>query len=173
MVACVTDRIVAAPFAFVGSVGVVAMMPNVAKALHARDVKYLQFTGGRYKRTVTPFTEPTDEATTKLQAEIDDIHDAFKKHVDENRDLELDDVATGESWLAALAPEGVVDDLATSGELLREKMTTADVILVAPATDKPKSLLAALRGAAAHLATSLATGLPPNAIHERVRAEPT
>ncbi|KAH8060317.1 peptidase [Aureococcus anophagefferens] len=163
MLAVCSDRVVAAPFAFVGSVGVITMIPNFHRVLDREKIDFLQFTAGRYKRTVTPVTEATDEAKAKLQSELEEIHGAFKDLVATNRaDSDIEDVATGEAWIASLAPPGVVDDLMTSGELLREKMATQDVVLVKPAAGSSSALNAAVLGG-----LGLAAPASP---HERVHA---
>ncbi|KAH8051756.1 peptidase [Aureococcus anophagefferens] len=92
------------------------MIPNFHRVLDREKIDFLQFTAGRYKRTVTPVTEATDEAKAKLQSELEEIHGAFKDLVARTADSDIEDVATGEAWIASLAPPGVVDDLMTSGE---------------------------------------------------------
>jgi len=142
MMACVADRVVAAPFAMVGSIGVVAQMPNVHKLLKKNDVDFMIFTAGKYKRTITPVTENTEEAKAKFQSELDAIHDEFRSHVYTNRDACLEDnsedVATGEAWLAMQALEkGLVDELMTSDEYIRSLMRESDVIEVKAMSKKP------------------------------------
>ena len=167
MLAVCSDRVVAAPFAFVGSVGVITMIPNFHRVLDREKIDFLQFTAGRYKRTVTPVTEATDAAKAKLQSELEEIHGAFKDLVAANRaDSDIEAVATGEAWIASLAPPGVVDELMTSGELLREKMATQDVVLVKPARERPRSLLEALNAA---VLGGLGLAAPASP-HERVHA---
>lgn len=140
MMACVADKVVASPFAMLGSIGVVAGMPNVHKLLKKNDVEYLMFTAGKFKRTVTALTENTEEAKAKFQEQLEDIHTAFAGHVETNRgQLSAAEVATGEAWLACQAVEkGLVDDLMTSDEYLRSKMERYEVIEVKPkAAKKP------------------------------------
>lgn len=96
MMACVADQIVSAPFAVLGSIGVVAEMPNVSGLLTKNDVQWLQFTAGKYKRTVGVFTPPTEEAVAKFQSDLENVHRAFKDHVSTNRKgLNVEAVATG------------------------------------------------------------------------------
>lgn len=125
MMAVCADRIVAAPFAFIGSIGVVAEVPNVSRLLGRADVDYLTFTAGKYKRTVTVFSPNTDEGKAKFQADIEKIHQAFKAHIASNREggsLDVEQVATGEAWLAAEAQRyGLVDELATSHDIILRK----------------------------------------------------
>ena len=109
--AAVADKIIAAPFAIIGSIGVVAGIPNFHRVLQKNEVDYHLFTAGKYKRTVTPFTEVTDEGKQKLQDDITAIHEEFKRLIKEGRpDVDIEGIATGEYWLASQAKEkGLVD----------------------------------------------------------------
>lgn len=122
MMAVVCDRIVAAPFAVLGSIGVVAGLPNFNRWLKNRDIDYELVTAGRYKRTLTVFGENTAEGKKKFQEELDNAHALFKAHVVKYRPaLDLDRVATGEHWYGQEALGlGLVDRLATSDDYLRE-----------------------------------------------------
>lgn len=132
MMACVADRIVAAPFAIVGSIGVVAQLPNFHRLLQRHDVDFEQMTAGRYKRTLSLFGENTDEGRAKFQQDIDDAHALFKDFVSRYRPaLDLERVATGEYWFGQRALElGLVDAIATSDGHLAECMITSEVYLV-------------------------------------------
>ena len=129
LMACVANRIVAAPFAIVGSIGVVAQMPNFHKLLEKWDIDYEQFTAGEFKRTVTMFGENTDEGRDKFKEELEDVHSAFKSFVSAYRpDLDIDMIATGEHWLASQAKAlGLVDELKTSDGYIIEKIDTMKV----------------------------------------------
>ncbi len=140
MMAAAADRIVAAPFAFIGSIGVVAGMPNFHRVLQKNEVDYHLFTAGKYKRTVTPFSEVREEHKEKLQENLEAIHEAFKNHVREARpDLNLDEVATGEVWLGseALALK-LVDELSTSDDYLLQKAEAGCEVIVI-STETPGS----------------------------------
>ena len=130
MMAAVADKIVASPFAFIGSIGVVAGIPNFHKVFQKYDIEYHLFTAGKYKRTITPFSKVTDEGRQKFQENLEEIHLAFKDHVAQNRqELDIEAVATGEYWLATQAKErGLVDEILTSDDYLSEKMEKFDVI---------------------------------------------
>jgi ClpP class serine protease len=134
MMAVCADHICAAPFAFVGSIGVVAELPNVSRLLKRSDVEWLLFTAGKFKRTVTVFGENSPEAKAKFQQDLDRIQDAFKAHVGGNRtgQLDIDEVATGEAWLALQAKDlGLVDELCTSHDvILRKAAEGFDVVQV-------------------------------------------
>ena len=120
LMACVADRVIAAPFAIVGSIGVIAQIPNFNRALETRGVDFEEVTAGKYKRTVTMFGKNTDEDRAKLKADLEDVHELFKSVVSRYRPmLDLDKVATGEHWYGTRALElGLVDELSTSDELL-------------------------------------------------------
>jgi len=158
MLACVADKLVAAPFAFLGSIGVVAQMFNFHKVLKRVEVDPLLFTAGKYKRTVTPFQETTPDAVEKFNKDIAEIHDAFKEHVSDHRatlERTIDDVATGETWLALQAKQhGLVDELMTSDEYLRGRMDRFDVLLVQPVKRK-KSLADLLEKTASESAAAM------------------
>lgn len=132
MMAAVANKIVAAPFAFVGSIGVVAAIPNIHKVLQKHEIDYLLFTAGRYKRTITPFSEVTEEGKEKFQENIIEIHEAFQQHILGYRPkINMELVATGEHWLAQNAQEkGLIDEICTSDDYLASKMKTCHVIEV-------------------------------------------
>jgi len=120
MMACIADKIVSAPFAIIGSIGVIAQIPNFSKILKKNDIDFEQITAGQYKRTLTMFGENSDQDREKFQTEIDDVHTLFKDHVATNRpQLDMDKVATGETWYGEQALErGLVDELLTSDDYL-------------------------------------------------------
>ena len=120
LMACVADRVVAAPFAIVGSIGVIAQIPNFNRALETYGVDFEEATAGKYKRTVTMFGKNSDEDRAKLRADLEDVHELFKSVVGRYRPtLDLGKVATGEYWYGTRALElGLVDELSTSDELL-------------------------------------------------------
>ncbi len=120
MMACVADRILAAPFAILGSIGVLAQIPNFHRLLDRHGIDFEQFKGGEYKRTVTLFGENTDADREKLRQDIEEIHTIFKHFVTEQRPgLDIDKVATGEHWLARRAKDlGLCDELITSDDYL-------------------------------------------------------
>ena len=120
MMACVANKIVSAPFAIIGSIGVVAAIPNFSKILKKLDVDYELHTAGEYKRTITTFGETTEEGRDKFKKDLQEIHDLFKEHVSEFRPgLDISKVATGEIWEGTKASEvGLVDEISTSDEYL-------------------------------------------------------
>lgn len=120
MMACVADKIIAAPFAILGSIGVIAQIPNFNKVLKKHDVEFEQVTAGDYKRTLTMFGENTDSGREKFKQEIEQVHHLFREHVLTARPaLNIEKVATGETWFGSDALElGLVDELKTSDDLL-------------------------------------------------------
>ncbi|RTE86771.1 protease SohB [Lysobacter sp. N42] len=132
MMACVGQEIVAAPFAVVGSIGVLAQIPNFHKVLKKNDIDFEQITAGEYKRTLTIFGENTEKGRSKFKEEIEGIHAMFKRFVKENREsLDIDAVATGEVWYGQEAVDkGLVDRIGTSDDLLLEAVKDKDVIRV-------------------------------------------
>ncbi len=132
MMAVVGSRILSAPFAVVGSIGVVAGFPNFHRFLKRRDIDFELITAGRFKRTITMFGENTDEGRRKFQEELETAHTLFKSHIAQYRPkLDLDLVATGEHWYGREALDlGLVDALGTSEAYLRELGKKADVFHV-------------------------------------------
>jgi len=130
MMASVADKIIAAPFAIIGSIGVVAGIPNFHRVLQKHEVDYHLFTAGKYKRTVTPFSEVTDEGKQKLQDDLTAIHEAFKQLIKDGRpDVDIEEIATGEYWLATQAKEkGLVDEIMTSDDYLCSKLDECEII---------------------------------------------
>jgi serine protease SohB len=122
LMACVADRILAAPFAILGSIGVLAQIPNFNRLLDDHGIDFEMITAGKYKRTVTMFGENTEEDRAKLREELEDVHSLFKGAVAKYRPgLDLEKVATGEHWYGTRALEfGLADELKTSDELLAE-----------------------------------------------------
>lgn len=149
MMACVANRIVAAPFASLGSIGVLAGIPNLHKLLDRNDVEFVQVTGGKYKRTVNVLTPNTEEGLAKFRQDVDDIHIAFKDHVQSNRPgLDIDKVATGEVWLGTAAlGQGLIDSLGTSDDEIRRKVAEGfDAVELTQAVKKKEGLAKFLEG---------------------------
>ena len=133
MMACVADRILAAPFAIIGSIGVVAQMPNFNRVLKKHDVDYELLTAGEHKRTLTMFGENTDKGREKFIEELEETHQLFKDYVSERRpQVDIDKIATGEIWYGSKALEmALVDDIQTSDEYLVACIQQAQVYEVA------------------------------------------
>ncbi|SHM53223.1 inner membrane peptidase. Serine peptidase. MEROPS family S49 [Pseudomonas asturiensis] len=129
MMACIGNKIISAPFAILGSIGVVAQLPNVNRLLKKHDIDFEVLTAGEYKRTLTVFGENTEKGREKFQQDLDITHDLFKNFVASYRpQLSIDEVATGEVWLGMAAlDKQLVDELKTSDEYLAERAKDADV----------------------------------------------
>jgi len=151
LMACVASRVYAAPFAILGSIGVLAQIPNFNRMLDSHGVDFEQVTAGQYKRTVTMFGKNTDEDRAKLKEELEDVHALFKDAVARYRPtLDLDKVATGEHWYGTRALDlGLADELKTSDEVLAERAVDRDLFLVAYKIKQPlqKRLMANVESA--------------------------
>ena len=129
LMACVAHQIIAAPFAVVGSIGVITQIPNFHRWLQKNDIDVELLTAGKYKRTLTVFGKNTAQGRAKFQEELELIHKNFQNYVLRNRtDLNIDQVATGEHWLAmdALALR-LIDKIQTSDEYIINKISTHNV----------------------------------------------
>lgn len=132
MMACLANRLLAAPFAVVGSIGVVAQLPNLHRLLKKNDIDYDLFTAGEYKRTVTVFGENTEKGRQKFQEELEDTHVLFKEHIERFRPgLDLAHVATGETWYGVKAlSHNLVDAIQTSEDYLFSRHPDADIFQI-------------------------------------------
>jgi serine protease SohB len=129
LMASVSDHIIAAPFALVGSIGVVAQIPNVHRLLKKHDVDVEVLTAGKYKRTLTVFGENTDQGRAKFVEELEDVHLLFQEFVRANRpQVSVDEIATGEAWYGRRALDHrLVDEMSTSDAYLTKACEDADV----------------------------------------------
>jgi len=148
MMACVANKLIAAPFAYIGSIGVLVQMPNFNRLLKEKHVDYEMVTAGEYKRTLTMFGENTKEGREKMEEDIQEVHTLFKDFVRTSRpDMDIDKLATGETWLGSRARElGLVDETSTSDEYIVANCDNAEVYQVAyekkkKITDKLGSVL--------------------------------
>jgi serine protease SohB len=132
LMASVADHIIAAPFALVGSIGVVAQIPNVHRLLKKHDVDVEVLTAGKYKRTLTIFGENTEQGRAKFLEELEDVHRLFQEFVGANRpQVSIDEIATGEAWYGRRALDHhLVDELSTSDAYLLHACEDADVFEV-------------------------------------------
>ncbi|ELY3537578.1 protease SohB [Cronobacter sakazakii] len=130
MMACVANNIVAAPFAIIGSIGVVAQIPNFNRLLKRNDIDIELHTAGQYKRTLTLLGENTEEGREKFREDLNETHHLFKEFVHSMRpSLDIDTVATGEHWYGVQAKEkGLVDEISTSDDLIIARMAEREVV---------------------------------------------
>ena len=139
MMACVANQIIAAPFAILGSIGVLAQLPNFNRFLKKHDIDFEQITAGKYKRTLTMFGENREEDREKLREELEEAHVLFKEFVKNNREqVDIEKIATGEHWFGKQALDlGLVDKLQTSDDFLVEAAANADIYQVSYVRKKP------------------------------------
>ncbi|NRA41227.1 MAG: protease SohB [Pseudomonadales bacterium] len=132
LMACVGHKILAAPFAIIGSIGVLAQLPNFNRALKKLDVDYDIMTAGEYKAPVTMFGEITDKGRDKLQSELEETHQLFKQFIADNRaQVDLESVATGEVWYGQQAiDKALIDELMTSDDYLLSQREACDIFAV-------------------------------------------
>ena len=132
MMACVADRILAAPFAIIGSIGVIAQLPNFHRLLKKHDIDFEQIMAGQYKRTLSLFGENTKESRNKLQQEVDEAHHLFKDFIVSNRPMvDIDLLATGETWYGTRAKEmRLIDEIITSDDYLLAASDKANIFKV-------------------------------------------
>ena len=132
LMACVASQVIAAPFAIIGSIGVIAQLPNFNRLLEEKGVDFEQVTAGRFKRTLTMFGKNTDEGREKLKEEIEEVHALFKTQIATHRpQLDVERVATGEYWYGARALElGLIDEIRTSDDFLAEEAVESDLYKV-------------------------------------------
>ncbi len=130
LMACTAHKIIASPFALIGSIGVVAQVPNFNRLLKKYDVDYKEYTAGDYKRTVSLFGEITEKGEIKFKEQLQITHDMFKSFVGQFRPaLDMNQIATGEYWYGEMAQKlGLVDEIKTSDSYLVAKAQDHQVI---------------------------------------------
>ncbi len=132
MMACLADKLVAAPFSIIGSIGVLIQVPNFHRVLKKHDVDYEMISAGEYKRTISTFGEITQKGRDKVKEDVETIHQIFKTWVKEHRpSIDIDKIATGETWLGTQAKERyMVDEIRTSDECILQACEVGDVFEV-------------------------------------------
>lgn len=150
LMACVANKILAAPFAYLGSIGVLYQTPNFHRFLQKQDVDFEEHHAGKYKRTVTMFGEPTDEKRQKLQQDLKEIHNHFKNYVVQHRPkLNMEKVATGEVWLGLTAKElGLIDEISTSDDYILSLLENKKVYHICLKQKEPSGLQKLLKKSA-------------------------
>ena len=132
MMACIADKIISAPFAILGSIGVIAQIPNFNRLLKKHDIEFEQLTAGEYKRTLTMFGENNDDGRDKFKQELQETHDLFKQFVTDHRSqIDINKVATGEHWYGLQAIEkNLVDSISTSDDYLISQLDKRHIIQI-------------------------------------------
>ncbi|MHC3123079.1 protease SohB [Acinetobacter sp. GN11] len=173
MMACIANEIITAPFAIVGSIGVVAQVPNFNRLLKQHNVDFELYTAGQYKRTVTMFGENTPEGKAKFEEELQQTHVLFKHFVEKYRpQLNVDKVATGEHWYGEDALNlNLVDKLQTSDEYLLALLPQHDVYVIN--TRKKATLGEKLGLQAAQMADSLIPAVMNKVVDSLAKANST
>ncbi|UGQ27279.1 protease SohB [Acinetobacter calcoaceticus] len=173
MMACIANEIITAPFAIVGSIGVVAQVPNFNRLLKEHNVDFELYTAGQYKRTVTMFGENTPEGKAKFEEELQQTHVLFKHFVEKYRpQLNVDKVATGEHWYGEDALNlNLVDKLQTSDEYLLALLAQHDVYVIN--TRRKATLGEKLGLQAAQLADSLIPAVMNKVMENLAKANTT
>ena len=158
MMACCADKITASPFAVIGSIGVISDIPNVYERLNKEGIEFLTVTAGKYKRTLTPTKKPDPDDFKKTKADIEQVLVLFKEWVKTQRpQLDIDSVATGETWFGPDALErNLVDELITSDDVLLQKISEGAEIFSIKYQEPKKSPIGALLPAGASPADALA-----------------
>lgn len=141
MMACVATKIIAAPFAIIGSVGVLAQLPNFHRFMKKHDIDYEQLSAGEYKRTLTLFGENDDDDREKFQEELEDTHELFKEFIKDNREqVDIEKIATGEHWYGKRALDlQLIDELMTSDDYLYTAAADANIYEIAQLRKKAVS----------------------------------
>lgn len=158
LMASVANRIVAAPFAIIGSIGVLAQLPNFNRFLEERGIDFEQITAGKYKRTLTMFGKNTEADREKTRQDLEEIHLLFKNAVVEHRPaLDIEKVATGEYWHGTRAKElGLIDEIGSSDDYLMRRVNEACIYAIS--YKGKETLMHRLQGAFAAFATSIGLG---------------
>ncbi|QIE02000.1 protease SohB [Buchnera aphidicola] len=132
MMACVANYIISAPFAIVGSIGVVGQIPNFNKWLKKRDIDIELHTAGDYKRTLTMFGNNTESTRNKFCEELNTTHMLFKNFIKDMRpSLNINDVSNGEHWFGSMAlQKKLVDQISTSDDILISKMKEYNLLSI-------------------------------------------
>lgn len=138
LMACTANKIIASPFAILGSIGVLAQVPNFHRLLKKHDIDYEEYTAGDYKRTISMFGEITDKGKEKFTEQIADTHELFKNFVKEHRPIvDIDKVGTGEPWFGKRALDHkLIDEIKTSDEYFFERKDSHDIVKVKLAEKK-------------------------------------
>ncbi len=135
LMALPADRILAGPFAIVGSVGVVAGIPNVKRLLEEKGVSYRLFVAGDKKRVVHFADDDGPEVREYMDEKLAGIHTQFLQAVEKHRGdrVKLDEVRSGDHWSAEESVEkglGLVDELQTSAEYLLERNREVALVMI-------------------------------------------
>ena len=160
MMACTADRLVASPFAVLGSIGVISEVPNVYERLKKEGIQFETVTAGKFKRTLTPTKKIDPKDVEKSKADIEDVLTLFKAFVAQQRpSLNIDEVATGETWFGADAlKRGLCDELKTTDDVLLGMLADGAEIYSVKYQPRPSGAAALLAGGGDDASASSAGG---------------
>lgn len=129
MMACVGTEIIAAPFAVIGSVGVIGALPNFHDLLERNHIHYEQHTAGEHKRSLTVLGKNTDADREQFKKELAETHELFKHHIAAMRpQLDVAAIATGETWYGSQAlAKGLIDRVQVSDDYLLEHLDSHQI----------------------------------------------
>ncbi|MCG6870613.1 MAG: protease SohB [Gammaproteobacteria bacterium] len=151
LMACVADRIIAAPFAVIGSIGVLAQLPNFHRMLDRHGIEFEQIKAGDLKRTLTMFGVNTEEDREHFSRQLEDTHQLFKQFVADHRaTVDIDAVSTGEHWYGSRALEmNLIDGIRTSDDHLIRAARDADLfeVIYTPGKTVSEKLASVIQGA--------------------------
>lgn len=121
MIALHTDKIYAATYSLVGSVGAVLSAWDFSRALERVHVSQRVYASGDLKAMLNPFIPTTPAAERKAQELVRGMGESFRQEVARARGDKLKkgvDYATGEVWSGVQAVEiGLVDAIGTLDEV--------------------------------------------------------
>jgi hypothetical protein len=142
------DRLVASPFAVLGSIGVISEIPNVYERLKKEGIEFQTVTAGKFKRTLTPTKKVDPLDLEKSKKDIEQVLVLFKTFVASQRpSLDIDLVATGETWFGADAlAKGLCDELKTTDDVLLDMLSTGAEIFSVKYKPNKGGALASLTG---------------------------
>lgn len=124
MISSQADSIWANPGSSVGSIGVIAQIPNVSGLLDMVGVEFQTFTAGEYKDAGSAYRDLTKEEEALIQGEVEEAYDQFIDIVAEGRGLErakVEELAIGWTWSGVRAKElGLVDEVGTYRDALED-----------------------------------------------------
>lgn len=120
MIALAADKIVAAKYSFVGSIGAIMAPWQLDKAIAKADVAQRVYASGKLKAFLNPFTPVSPDVDRKAQQLVDQMGGFFLSEVKARRGALLKttvDIGTGELWPGPEALElGLIDGVATVDE---------------------------------------------------------
>ncbi len=97
----VADKVFANDFTITGSIGVFAMVPNIAEFSKRIGINAEQVETNKNSIFYTPFEKPTQKFQLDVKKNIENIYEMFKKRVSDGRNISMNEVealAQGRVW---------------------------------------------------------------------------